>query len=151
MRDRKAKEPITCPGELLAALLRGDRLNNCTTTGLRLEEADRPVDRAAMRVLRQGVRLVAAGDALPGIGTSQTFRLEAMADRMDVLACLRGALRAAGGPAAFSRSMGLTKSQVTDVDGGRIAPTPAVLGSLGLVKLERYVKAPPAAKKEAAA
>lgn len=150
MRDRKAKAPITCPGELLAALLAGDRLTSCTTTGLRLEEADRLVDRAAMTALRRGARLVAGGDALPGIGSSQTFHLEPMLDRMDVLFHLRGALRQAGGPAAFSRSKGLTKSQVTDVDGGRIAPTPAVLASLGLVRLERYGKAP-AQKKEAAA
>ncbi|WP_419900752.1 hypothetical protein [Roseomonas sp. USHLN139] len=148
MRDRK---PITCPGELLAALLRGDRVSHCITTGLRLEEADRPVDRAALQVLRQGVRVVAGGDALPGIGTSQTFHVEPLLDRLDVTRELRRAQKDAGGLSAFARTHGLMKGQVTDVDSARSSPTPAVLRSLGLVRLERYAKAPPAAKKDAAA
>lgn len=143
-------KPVTCSGELLAALLRGDRLTHCLATGHRLELADRPVAAQAIRTLRQGVRLVGAGDALPRIGTSQSYTLEPLLDLADVTSLMRGAIRQAGGMAAYARTKGLSRSQVEDVASGRRNPTPAVLTALGVTRLERYAPARPVRKEVAA-
>jgi hypothetical protein len=121
--------------ELALRLLAGQQLTHCHGAGWSVGPELVPVDASVLRQLQTGFRLVPGGDALPGFAPSmsQTLMLEPLRSNDDVLGLLHPAVRAAGGPTAYARRHGLSKSSVVMVEGASRDMTPAVAATLGMV------------------
>jgi hypothetical protein len=126
---------VTTVRELALRLLAGQQLTHCHGAGWSVGPELAPVDATVLRQLQTGFRLVPDGDALPGFAASmsQTLVLEPLRSNDDVLGQLRPAVRAAGGPTAYARQHGLSKSSVVMVEGASRDMTPAVAATLGMV------------------
>lgn len=69
---------------------------------------------------------------------ADALRDQPMRDRMDTTLVLIVTQREAGSRAIYAKKVALTPSHINNVDNGRTSQSPAVLGVLGLMRLERF-------------
>jgi hypothetical protein len=134
MTQDSGQAQIATVAELALLLLSGQTLHRCHGQGWCVGDSARPVPNAIVKALTAGFRLVLGGDALPGFepSLSQTARLDPLVPASEAMVMLNQAVRDAGGPAAYARAHGLSRSQVSDVTCGHKGMTPAVAQSLRL-------------------
>ena len=129
-------KPVATSKELLRRLVDGEQLVKCHGIGWTIGADASPVPDVLVRSLRGATfRLELGGDGLPGIGSSQTMRLERIATSEDLLHRLRGEIREAGGLTAYARHHGATKGAVGNVEGCTHDMTPGVAALMGMTRV----------------
>jgi hypothetical protein len=129
-------DAITSSKELLRRLLDGQQLVECYGIGLTIGADAAPVPDMLVRGLRGATfRLELGGDGLPGIGRSQTMRLERIATSEDLLHRLRSEIRAAGSLSAFARQHGASKGAIANVEGCTLDMTAGVAALMGMTRV----------------
>lgn len=129
-------KPIKDSTELLRRLLAGQELVKCQGIGWAIGPEAAPVDPLLVRSVQGGAfRLALGGDGLPGIGSSQTIRLERLPTSEDLLYQLRRKIQEDGGLTAFSTRHGVAKGAVGSVENCTRDMTAGVAATLGFERI----------------
>lgn len=118
--------------DLLHRLLRGEQLVKCHGVGWQIgPDAERVPDVLVYGIEGSHFRLTLGRDGLPGLGNSQTMRLERVATSEDLLFRLRREIREAGSLSEYARRHGASKGQVGNVESCALPMTAGVAQLLG--------------------